>query len=87
VNTVPDPLLRKSDSTGNRIRDLWICSQELCPLDHRGGRTCTTKTITRLQENPLKICPLRNRNSMWHNPCMQKKGDEKEEDEEKKGKK
>jgi hypothetical protein len=35
---VPDPLLlRKSVSAGNRTRDLWICSQELCPLDRRGG--------------------------------------------------
>jgi hypothetical protein len=23
---------------GNRTRDLWICSQELWPLDHRGGQ-------------------------------------------------
>jgi hypothetical protein len=39
VNPVPDPLLlRKSGSARNRIRDLWICSQELWPLDHRGGR-------------------------------------------------
>jgi hypothetical protein len=38
VDPVPDPLLlRKSDSAGNRTRDLWICSQELWPLDHRGG--------------------------------------------------
>jgi hypothetical protein len=35
---VPDPLiLRKYDSAGNRTRDLWTCSQELWPLDHRGG--------------------------------------------------
>jgi hypothetical protein len=45
---VPDPLLlRKSCSARNRNRDLWICRQELWPLDHRGGhihpikgRTC-----------------------------------------------
>jgi hypothetical protein len=38
VNPVPDPiLLRKPGSAGNRTRDLWICSQELWPLDHRGG--------------------------------------------------
>jgi hypothetical protein len=30
VDPVPDPLLRKSDSAD-------ICSQELCPLDHRDG--------------------------------------------------
>jgi hypothetical protein len=36
---VPDPLLlRKSGSTKNRTRDLWIYSQELWPLDHRGGQ-------------------------------------------------
>jgi hypothetical protein len=38
VDSVPDPLfLRKSGSPGNRTRDLWICSQKLWPLDHRGG--------------------------------------------------
>jgi hypothetical protein len=38
VDPVPDPLLlRKSGSAGNRTRDLWIYSQELWPLDHRGG--------------------------------------------------
>jgi hypothetical protein len=38
VDPVPDPLLLwKSGSTGNRTRDFWICSQELWPLDHRGG--------------------------------------------------
>jgi hypothetical protein len=39
VEPVPDqPLLRKSDKAGNRTRDLWICSQELWPLDSRGGQ-------------------------------------------------
>jgi hypothetical protein len=34
----PGPLLlRKSGSVGNRTRDLWIWSQELWPLDYRGG--------------------------------------------------
>jgi hypothetical protein len=38
VDPVPDPLLlRKSVRAGNRNRDLWICSQKLWPLDHRGG--------------------------------------------------
>jgi hypothetical protein len=38
VDPIPDPLLLiKSGSTGNRTRDLWICSQKLWPLDHRGG--------------------------------------------------
>jgi hypothetical protein len=41
VDPVPDPLLlRKSGSDGNRTRYLWICSQELWPLDHRGGHLC-----------------------------------------------
>jgi hypothetical protein len=37
VEPVPGRLLlRKSDSAGNRIRDLWVCSQEFWPLGHRG---------------------------------------------------
>jgi hypothetical protein len=36
VNPVPDPLLlTKPDSSENRTWDLWNCSQELWPLDHR----------------------------------------------------
>jgi hypothetical protein len=36
---VPDPLLLiKSGSAGNRTRDLWVSSQKLLLLDHRGGR-------------------------------------------------
>jgi hypothetical protein len=39
VDPVPDPLLlRKSGSAGNQTRDLWICSQEVWPLDHSGGQ-------------------------------------------------
>jgi hypothetical protein len=38
MDPVPDPLLlRKSGSAGNGTRDLWICSQELRPPDHRDG--------------------------------------------------
>jgi hypothetical protein len=38
VNLVPDPLLLwKSGSARNQTRGLWICSQELWPLDQRGG--------------------------------------------------
>jgi hypothetical protein len=38
VDPVPDPLLlTKSGSAGNRTQDLWISSQELWPLDLRGG--------------------------------------------------
>jgi hypothetical protein len=43
VDPVPDPqLLRKSGSAWNRTRDLWICSQGLWPLDHRGGPLSST---------------------------------------------
>jgi hypothetical protein len=39
VDPVSYPLLlRKSGSAGNRIQDLWICSQEIWLLDHRGGQ-------------------------------------------------
>jgi hypothetical protein len=38
VDLVPDPLLLgKSGSAANRTRDLWHCSQDLWPPDHRGG--------------------------------------------------
>jgi hypothetical protein len=38
VDPVPDPLLlRKSGSARNRTRDLWVSSQKLWLLDHRGG--------------------------------------------------
>jgi hypothetical protein len=40
VEPVPDPLLlRKSGRAMNRTQDLWICSQKLWPLDHRGDST------------------------------------------------
>jgi hypothetical protein len=39
MDPVPDPLLlRKSGSAGNWTRNLWVSSQEVWPLDHRGGR-------------------------------------------------
>jgi hypothetical protein len=38
VDPVPDSLLlRKSGSAGIPTRDLCVCSQEVWPLDHRGG--------------------------------------------------
>jgi hypothetical protein len=38
VDPVPDPLLLiKSGSAGNRTRDLLVSSQELWPVEHRGG--------------------------------------------------
>jgi hypothetical protein len=42
VDPVPYALLRKSGSAGSRTRDLWICSQELWPLDHRGDHEFIT---------------------------------------------
>jgi hypothetical protein len=40
MDPVPDPLpLRKSGRAGNRTRDLWLSSQKLLLLDHRGGHT------------------------------------------------
>jgi hypothetical protein len=42
------PLLRKSGSAGNRTWDLWICSQELWPLDHIGGDGHTHVTLEEL---------------------------------------
>jgi hypothetical protein len=45
-NPVPDPLLlRKSGRAGNRTRDLWICSQKLWPVDHRGGLSTSTQHL------------------------------------------
>jgi hypothetical protein len=42
MDPVPDPLLlRKYGSAVNRTRDLWVSSQELWPLDHRGGHHIT----------------------------------------------
>jgi hypothetical protein len=38
VDPVPDPLLFFV-VPGNRTRDLRICTQELWPLDHRGGQS------------------------------------------------
>jgi hypothetical protein len=38
VDPIPDPLLlRKFGSTGNWTQDLWICSQELWPLNYSGS--------------------------------------------------
>jgi hypothetical protein len=49
VDPVPDPLLlTKSGNAGNRTRNLWICSQELRPLDHRGGQINDYKSCNNL---------------------------------------
>jgi hypothetical protein len=68
VDPVPDPLLlRKSDSAGNPTQDLWICSQKLWPLDHRGdhwdrklGRNlCYSleyRTMEKVQNPSYSVC-------------------------------
>jgi hypothetical protein len=44
VDPVTDPLrVRKFGSAGNPTRILWICSQELWSLDHRGDRSCSNR--------------------------------------------
>jgi hypothetical protein len=59
VDPVPDPLLlRKSGSAGTRTRDLWVCSQELGPLDHRDGLRRTQKLSMVLVRRCL-ICKFR----------------------------
>jgi hypothetical protein len=46
VDPVPDLLLLgKSGSAGNRTQDLWICGQELWPLEHRGGPRLVTARL------------------------------------------
>ena len=58
MDPVPDPLLlRKSGSAGDRTPDLCICSQELWPLDHRGGREAVTagKTLTANPEGTKRL--------------------------------
>jgi hypothetical protein len=53
VDPVPDPvLLRKSGSAGNRTRDLWICSQEFWPIDHRGGFTKPYIKLNKIKRLP-----------------------------------
>jgi hypothetical protein len=59
VDSVPDPLiLRKSGSAGNQIWDPCVCSQELWPLDDRGGPChinqvkIIMKLLIRLQVSP-----------------------------------
>jgi hypothetical protein len=55
VDPVPDPLLlRKSGRAGHRTWDLWICSQKLWPLDHRGGQDYLL-THGKLQRTYFKI--------------------------------
>jgi hypothetical protein len=56
VNPVPDPLLlRKSGSAVNRTWDIWICSQELWPLDHRKNERFTDVLYSKWAQQK-KIC-------------------------------
>jgi hypothetical protein len=46
VEPVPDPqLIKKSGSAGNHTRYLWICSQEIRPLDYGGGPNSRIRPI------------------------------------------
>jgi hypothetical protein len=57
VDPVPDPLLLKTfGSPGNRTQDLWICSQELWPLDHRGGHPYISTFINNKYLICFKFC-------------------------------
>jgi hypothetical protein len=55
VDPVPDPLFKRSGSAGNITRDLWICSQELWPLDHRGGLLSSIKFSSYLIANTINL--------------------------------
>jgi hypothetical protein len=49
VDPIPDPLLlRISGSADNRTRDLWVSSQEICPLGHRVGH-CMAVMVRKYQ--------------------------------------
>jgi hypothetical protein len=63
VDHASDPLLLgKSGNAGNRIRDLWICSQELWPIDHRGGPT-TIIAISLMHTHTLQFTTARMKSS------------------------
>jgi hypothetical protein len=60
MDPIPDPLLlRKSGNAWNRTRDLWICSQEVWPLHHRGRslvlHTCVPYFLTSTED---RICDI-----------------------------
>jgi hypothetical protein len=62
MDPVPDPLLlRKPVSAGESNLDLWICSQELLPLYHRGGPL--EMDIPYFSIQALKVCSASSRNS------------------------
>jgi hypothetical protein len=56
VDPVPDQLLlRKSGSVGYRTRDLGVCSQDVWPLDHRGGLQVPQPYKIKIQNSPTII--------------------------------
>jgi hypothetical protein len=57
MDLIPDPLLLwNSGSPGNQTRDLWICSNELWPLDHRGGQITGVKSYIVLFDKNNATC-------------------------------
>jgi hypothetical protein len=60
VDPVVDPLLhRKFGSAGNRTLDLWVSSQEVCPLDHGGGQRAYHATPIYPQKLAVKLAGQR----------------------------
>jgi hypothetical protein len=67
VDPVSDPLLlRKSGRVGNRTRDLWICSQKLWPLDHRGGLNYPKETLNVSTGNKNNVKVVNRINYVYH---------------------
>jgi hypothetical protein len=68
-------LFRKSGSAGNRIRDLWVSSQELSPLDNRGGRRIPASTVNYRPVLSLERMPHTNKPAAVLNDFFFKKED------------
>jgi hypothetical protein len=69
VDPVSDLLpLRKSGSAGNQTQDLWICSQKLWPLDHRGGPSLTKVNVTIFTHTYITLNDQLSRNCFIHAP-------------------
>jgi hypothetical protein len=66
VDPVPDLLLLwKSGSARNRTRDLWVCSQEVWTLDHRGGLASITVTTNYNHLKYLLLQPALALDFLW----------------------